>query len=185
MDLTITEKELEVMIIEISELQKYSGVYLSEDDNSQELYIKSAEEILFSYLGYNPELKEYTKVYDGLGYADLRLGVKNIVEVSKVVIDGEEIDPAEFVIDDDSVVYKNGTFKAGRKNIIVEFVAGFEEIPSIMKMTILRIATLLQLESDNNIGVSSRSFADNTRTFLNTKNYEPYLVQCSRYKLLA
>ena len=173
------------MIVTKEELEKYSGVYTDEENNSQELYIESAEDILSSYLGYSPEVKSYSKFYDGNGFSDLRLGAKPIFILESVSIDGVEQDLKNIDFDDDSIIIRNGVFPAGRKNIAVKFSAGFEKIPAIMKMTVLRIATLLQLESDSNIGVSSRSFQDNTRTFLNTKNYEPYLIQCSSYKLLA
>lgn len=173
------------MIVTKEELEKYSGVYTDEENNAQELYIESAEDILRSYLGYNPEVTCYTKFYDGCGFSDLRLGVKNIFILESVSIDGVKQELENIDFDDDCIIIRNGVFPVGRKNVAVKFVAGFNKIPAIMKMTVLRIATLLQLESDSNIGVSSRSFQDNTRTFLNTKNYEPYLIQCSNYKLLA
>lgn len=173
------------MIVTKEELEKYSGVYPDEENNSQELYIESAEDILSSYLGYCPEATSYSKLYDGNGFSDLRLGAKPIFLLESVFIDGVEQDLKNLDFYDDSIIIKNGIFPVGRKNIAVKFAAGFNKIPAIMKMTVLRIATLLQLESDSNIGVSSRSFQDNTRTFLNTKNYEPYLIQCSSYKLLA
>jgi hypothetical protein len=58
-------------------------------------------------------------------------------------------------------------------------------IPDIIKLTVLRIAALLQSESDSNIGVTSKSFADSgTRTFVNTVDYSRYLIQLSNYRLL-
>jgi hypothetical protein len=51
-------------------------------------------------------------------------------------------------------------------------------IPDIIKLTVLRIAALLQSESDSNIGVTSKSFADSgTRTFVNYTNFDKYLIQ--------
>ena len=115
----------------------------------------------------------------------LRVGAKPIVSVESVNVDGSILPISYFYFFDDTIFFKDTSkiFPKG-SNITVDFFAGFEEIPAIMKMTVLRIAALLQLESDSNIGVSSRSFADSSRTFLNTTNYDKYLVQCSRYKLL-
>jgi len=57
------------------------------------------------------------------------------------------------------------------------------DIPEIIKMTILRIATLLQSESDSNIGITSKSFGDSgNRTFFNTVNFDKYLIQISQYR---
>jgi len=59
------------------------------------------------------------------------------------------------------------------------------EMPEVIKMTIMRIAALLQTEADGNIGVTSKSFGDSgTRTFLNTVNFDKYLIQISKYKLI-
>jgi hypothetical protein len=59
------------------------------------------------------------------------------------------------------------------------------EMPTIIKLTVLRIAALLQTESDNNIGITSKTFAESgTRTFINTVNFDKYLIQISKYALL-
>jgi hypothetical protein len=59
-------------------------------------------------------------------------------------------------------------------------------MPDIIKMTVLRIATILQAEADSNIAVSSKSFGDSgTRVFINYTDYSKYLVQLSNYKLLV
>ena len=50
-----------------------------------------------------------------------------------------------------------------------------EEVPNLVKTTILRIATLMLMEAGENIGVSRKSFADNSRTFISYTNYHKYL----------
>ena len=173
------------MIATVDELAQYSGVHTDDDGKSATLYLQAASDILSSYLGYNPESAEYTKIFTGTGFQDIRAGVKPITALKSIKIDGAEKNTDDFLLFDDSIYFKAGVFPAGAK-VLVEFQAGFdaEKIPAIMKMTVLRIAALLQLESDSNIGVSSRSFADSSRTFLNTVNYDKYLIQCSCYKLL-
>ena len=57
------------------------------------------------------------------------------------------------------------------------------EIPEIIKLTIMRIAAILQTEGDSNIGITSKSFGDSgTRTFINTVNFDKYLIQISNYR---
>ena len=173
-------------IVTVAELAKYSGVYADENAEEQELYISAAFDILCSYLGYDPRKQEYTRFYRGKNSSEIRVGTKPIAEIKEIKIDGVPFHLEQFAFNDDSVFFTSmGEFSS--KNVVqLTFVAGWEreEIPAIMKMTVLRIATLLQLESDSNIGVNSRSFGDSTRTFLNTTNYDKYLIQCSRYKLL-
>jgi hypothetical protein len=59
------------------------------------------------------------------------------------------------------------------------------EVPQLIKMTVMRIAALLQTESDMNIGVTSKSFGEGgSRTFVNTVNYDKYLIQISSYRMI-
>jgi hypothetical protein len=60
------------------------------------------------------------------------------------------------------------------------------KMPSVFKQTILRIAALLQTESDNNIGITGKSFGDSgSRTFTNYTNFSKYLDPLSKYKLIT
>jgi hypothetical protein len=58
-------------------------------------------------------------------------------------------------------------------------------LPKIIISTILRIAALLQTESDSNIGITSKYFGDSgTRTFTNYTDYTKYLLPISSYKII-
>ncbi|MBQ0071486.1 MAG: hypothetical protein KBS81_06480 [Spirochaetales bacterium] len=52
---------------------------------------------------------------------------------------------------------------------------GTESLPASIKLSILRIATLMLQETGGNIGLTGKSFADNSRTFINYSNYRKYL----------
>jgi len=68
-------------------------------------------------------------------------------------------------------------------NPITGLIEEVIEIPEIIKLTIMRIAAILQTEGDSNIGITSKSFGDSgTRTFINTTNFDKYLIQISNYR---
>lgn len=50
-----------------------------------------------------------------------------------------------------------------------------ENVPSVIRLTVLRLATLMLMEAGENIGVSSKSMPDNSRTFISYTNYNKYL----------
>lgn len=50
-----------------------------------------------------------------------------------------------------------------------------EGLPASIKLSILRIATLMLQETGGNIGLTGKSFGDNSRTFINYSNYRKYL----------
>ena len=114
------------MIIDIETFKKYSNVF-SDNIELQELYIKSAQDIVSSYLGYD-------------------------IESKLLNIETQELETAVL-------------------------------IPDIIIITIMRIASILQMESDGNIAISSKSFSDSgTRTFINYTDYSKYLLPISMYR---
>jgi hypothetical protein len=179
----------------VEELQKYSNVY--GDNDLQQSYINSAENIVNNYLNYSPTLHGYTYFCSGNGTHELQLRAKPINTLIGVEIDEVIISPTDFYfINDSEFIYYDKIFPLDVK-IKVEYTAGYGItidddvgsalfLPEIIKLTVLRIAALLQSESDSNIGVTSKSFADSgTRTFVNTVDYSRYLIQISNYKLLV
>jgi hypothetical protein len=182
--------------VSAEELKRYSGAH--EEDELLQNYIDSAENIVNNYVGYSPTLHNYIQYFNGNGTNELQLKAKPIAAIIRVEINGENIPLPEFyTIMDSEFLYCNKIFPVGQRNIKVEYDAGWgitpdddpansDILPEIIKMTVLRIATLLQTESAGNIGVTSKSFADSgTRTFINTVSFDKYLIQISNYKILV
>jgi hypothetical protein len=177
------------------DLQKYSNVY--SDIALQQEYIDAAENIVNNYLGYSPALRGYNNMLNGRGNHELQLRAKPIQNIIHLSINGILIPIDELYFTDNSeFIYYNSIFPYGIKNIQIEYTAGWgsvidddiangESLPKIIKLTVLRIASLLQTESDSNIGITSKSFADSgTRTFINSTDYYKYLIPISIYKLV-
>jgi hypothetical protein len=178
------------------DLQKYSNVY--GDIALQQEYIDAAENIVNNYLGYSPTLHAYNNILNGKGNHELQLRAKPIQNIVDILIDGVSVPIDQFYFTPDSeFIYYNSIFPEGEKNIQIEYTAGWGSVvdddsvngnllPKIIKLTVLRIASLLQMESDSNIGITSKSFADSgTRTFLNTTDYYRYLIPISIYRILV
>ena len=168
------------MVVTKEELQGFTGVEFESGNNIAELFIGASQNIVESYLGYEIESKEYTKHFALHSSNVIKVGVKNITVVSEITIDGTPVE--NYYIDNDKIILKQPVIS---DNIIIRFTAGFsEDLPAIIKLTVLRIAALLQTESNNNIGISGKSFIDGSRTFTNFTNFSKYLDVCSKYKLI-
>ena len=168
------------MVVTKEELEGFTGVQFETGNNIAELFIGAAQNIVENYLGYEIESKEYTKHFALHSSNVIKCEVKNITAVKEITVDGT---PTEnFYIDDDKIVLQQPVIS---DNIIITFTAGFStDLPQIIKLTVLRIAALLQTESNNNIGISAKSFIDGSRAFINYTNYDKYLISCSKYKLI-
>lgn len=168
------------MIVTTKELEGFTGVQFESGNNIAELFIGASQNIVENYLGYEIESKEYVKHFALHSSNVIKVGVKNITAVKEITIDGTPVE--NYYIDDDKIILNQPVIS---DNIIVTFTAGFgEDLPQIIKLTVLRIAALLQTESNNNIGISGKSFMDGSRTFTNFTNFSKYLDTCSKYKLI-
>lgn len=172
------------MIVTINEFNKYTGV---QGDSLAQNYIDSAADVVANYLGYNPEQSNYSEDTDGNGADCISLKANNITAISKVKINGIEVPVIDFYSKNNWFYYRCGWFDEGKQNIHIEYTAGWTSstMPKIIKQTVMQIAALLQVESGQNIGVSSKSFGDSgTRTFLSTRKYDDYLSHISKYKAI-
>ena len=160
------------MIATINLFNTYSGNYEDSEDAVllKTEFLKAAEGIVTDYLGFSPEEKEYKDVLlDGTDKGILYLPARNITKLSALAFDGEEKDISDIILADDRIEYKTGAVfrRLGRKYIFLSFKAGWDEnsMPSTIRLAVLRIA----------IGLTGKSFADNSRTFVSYSNYRKYL----------
>jgi hypothetical protein len=182
--------------VSVDEFKKYSNVY--EESDIQQKYVDSAENIVNNYLGYSPVLHNYMSILNGTGTSELQLKARPIRGITGIEINEESVPVTELYFDEDSeFIYFDKIFPSGKRNVKVQYSAGYgtvpdsdllngELLPVVIRMSVLRIAALLQSEGDSNIGVTSKSFADSgTRTFTNFTNFDKYLSPISFYKLVV
>lgn len=164
----------------VEDLNKYSGNHDEDLNSLKAIFLDSAESIVIEYLGYDPLSKQYASIISGADKPYVQLRAQPITEITSVKVDGLTLDTADFISEKEMLINKNLDicFTSGTNNILVSYTAGYadEDIPGLIKLTILRIAGLMMTEQGGNIGVTSKSFDQGgSRTFVNTKDYSPYL----------
>ena len=172
--------------VTVTQLNEYTGN--EETSTLKEVYIASAEEVIKDYLGYDPLIQEYTHIYSGVGDYRLYLKAQPIVYLASITIDDEEYDVEDFTLDGFSIYktdYEN-VFTSGLDNIVLEYTAGYDDVdlPGIIQLTTLRIASLMLQESGGNIGISGKTFADTSRSFINYSDYKKYLKPLDSLRII-
>lgn len=170
------------MIADVSLFNAYSGNYEDSEDAVllKTEFLKAAEGVVTDYLEFSPEEKEYRDVLlDGTDKGILYLPARNITKLSELTFDDEKKDVSDIILADDRIEYRSGNVfrRLGKRYISVSFTAGWNEdtMPSVIRLAVLRIATLMLQETGGNIGLTGKSFADNSRTFVSYSNYRKYL----------
>lgn len=175
-------------IIDIETFRLYCNYMEEGTDELCTIYIESAENIVTQYLGYDPIVTSYEEVVEGIGSDKLFTRVPHIDEFSYVMkVDTEEI-LTDLVANEDYIYDRNykEVFEAGKKYKVV-YEGGWKKtsIPADIKMAVLRISSLMLTESDGNIGLSGKSFVDQSRSFVSYTNYSKYLQPLLPYRSKA
>ena len=180
------------MIATLDMLNTYSGNFEESVEAAQlkTAFLAAAEEIATSHLGFDPGARSYTDVVaSGTGMRRLYLPSRNIISVEALTMGGCAVDPSHVAACDDHIVFIDHTvkFPYGEDNILLSYTAGWERetMPAVITLSILRIATLMLSETGGNIGLTGKSFADNTRTFINYSNYRKYLQPLDSLRILG
>lgn len=180
------------MIASIAMFNTYSG---NHEDAPEAVELKgaflcTAEDIVSSYLGFDPKQQEHTDVVaSGSGSRRLYLRARNITSVEALTVGTASMDITLVKAYDDYISFIDHTtkFPIGENNIRLSYTAGWEieQMPSVIVVSILRIATLMLSETGGNIGLTGKSFADNSRTFVNYSNYRKYLQPLDSLRILG
>ncbi len=179
------------MITTVDMFNAYSGNY--EDTEAavllKEAFLSSAEQIVVGYLGYDPLFQDHTDVrLSGQGTRRLYLPHHRITQITSIAANETALSPENFSLHDDFIYCKDSSmvFPVGIDNILMTYSAGWmiEEMPSVITLSILRIATLMLSETNGNIGLTGKSFSDNSRTFINYSNYSKYLQPLDTLRII-
>lgn len=164
-----------------NELLKAFCTYTNNYESSEEVdalkmqYLVSAREVVQNYLGYRLDIHDVTEYHVFTGSNDFYLRECPPIEVYSVKVNGESL-PAPFYSLRGDHVRLNDCCHCHHGEVEIQYCAGFRKIPDLITQTILRIASLLQTESNSNIGITSRSYGtDGSRSFLNFTSFEKYL----------
>lgn len=178
------------MIVDITTFDEYTG---NHEDSTGAValktnYLQSAEEIVINYLGFDPTASNtsHEEIISGIGINKVYTRHKPINQVVSIKVNGVELTPADYVAEGDSIRLASGVFPVGIDNVVASFKSGWtsQNMPSVIKMTIMQIASLMLQESNGNIGVTGKSFGDNSRSFVNYTNYDKWLAKLDGLKVV-
>lgn len=172
-------------LITVSDLNDYAADYASTlTEGTKQIIVDAAGSEVVKYLGYNPAKTERVDRFTGWGNAEQSLAIPAASAIESITIDETELAEADYELDTElNMVRLKGcrSFSRGAP-CIIEYTAGWETMPNEIKMAALRIGALLLTEAQGNIGVTSKSFADMSRQFVNTTNFSKYLLPLSHLR---
>lgn len=175
------------MIISIEEFANYNNLQF--DTNEEPIIqniINYGESVVTSFLRYDLVQKDYAIFIDGYCTYFLSLPFKPISNLTKIEIDGIEIDLTKLIIRENKIIHREKLpiFKDGLQNIYVECKGGFATIPPEIKGVTLEIASLIWSNKGQNIGVTSKADEFGNKTFINYSNFDKYLNRINHHRIL-
>lgn len=176
------------MIVSVTDFDTYSG---NMETSTEVVALKTtiltaSQQVVEEYLGFSIESSERTDTVSGIGQSKLYLYALPITTVSSILLSGQEVSASEYSIGDRYLRLNSGVWPVGIDNVEVEYTAGWSAstLPAIIKMTILQIASLMLQETEGNIGITGKSFSENSRTFINYTNFDKWLKKLDVYRVV-
>ncbi len=126
--------------ISLTELKSYIGVTDASEDIILGWMAIAAQEAIISYLNTDPRMIEVTEYLNGNFANRLSPNRTPISLVSSINIDGCAINPTDFYWDDHLVYLRWRYFPKGYRNVQVVYTAGFDQLPTPIKLATLMTA---------------------------------------------
>lgn len=172
------ENVFENLIISLDEFNTYTGDYEDsvEVKGQKARTLATAQQIVEEYLGYHVLSCDHTEVISGVDQRKVFLHSLPVTFVYDVSVNGYELSSGFGYVNDHDSIYLDKK-PCPKDEIKVHYAAGFSRnnVPAVIRQTILRIATLLYTEGSENIAVSSKSYADGSRSFMNYNSFDKFL----------
>ena len=155
-------------------------------DDLKNSILDAAQEVVIEYLGFDPLSRSHSDLISGLGFNRLYLFAHPVTSVTAISINGAALDVQEVTLHDTYIRRAQGVFPSGVDNVAVSYVAGWaaNAMPDTIITTILQIASLMLQEAGGNIGITGKSFAENSRTFINYTNFDKWLRKLDPYRIV-
>lgn len=164
--------------------------YVNDFEDSKEAldlkrqYLLTAKQYVEQYLNFSLDIHDVTEEHIYVNSRDIPLKDTPTQEVYSVFYGGKQIPPMFYTLMGDTLhlnhhgcSYQDDfPLREGMK-ILVNYCAGYREIPELIEMTILRLAALLKSEANGDIALTSKSYgSDGSRSFYNYQNWDKFMA---------
>jgi hypothetical protein len=156
--------------------EKYSFTFPASRDEYYASLIESATAACQRYLERDLKVSSFTDYHDG-GSSVVVLDHTPVTAISRVTVAGISLPPESYRVDGDAgVVILYQDVPQGRDVVIVEYAAGWEEIPGdVLWCVALTVQYMSKLMQSNQAGVVSRVTEGGTENL--EQNLPPLAVQ--------
>ncbi len=171
-------------LIGIEDLNEYTGNY--GEASYKTMLIGAASQVVEDYLHYGVASSERTYRCTSWGTTEVLLTVPNVTGIASVTVGGEALNEGDYGLEAHGI-YGRVRFASKvlrGQEVVIVYTAGWppQEVPAPIKLATLRIAALMLEEANGNIGVTGKSFADMSKTFVSYTNYNKYLQPLANYR---
>ena len=152
-------------------VKAFLGLTNVTDDALLDRLIESASAFIENWLGRKVLSAPAIDYQSGSGKDVMILRDTPVVSVQSVTVDGAVLSPTTdatqtgWAVIDDWLVYQHGIWPRGRRNIVIEYTAGFASVPPDIEQAVIDLVALRYKERDR-VGHRSKSLAGETVSYM-------------------
>lgn len=151
-------------LISADEAQAWLGAANPVDADTLALVVDAANQAVIDTLLWDPSSQDYAETYDGLGGAALVLRQAPVTAVASVMLTppggpAVPLDPSAYVFDDNQVIWLQGRFARGPRNVRVAYTAGWDPLPSTIKQACFYVLKAMLVTPGLDANATGESYA--------------------------
>lgn len=152
----------------VEEFKEYKGITKADADSDEKIQalLDAMSQYIRNYAGQDFTLTKYKEVASGFSSYSYQARVPFVRKVLSCSIGGRSIDVSNPVINNNIIYFDNVYLADGVNNIVLEYVAGYTDVPYDIKQACIQLA-YMRLQDKGRIGELSKSQAGETTMFDN------------------
>jgi len=165
------------MLVSLAEQKVYMDKEGSDKDEILNVLLANMNDAVLTFLGRDIESTEYKELYSGSGDYELFLDNFPIISVEVLSQDiskddktyGDEIDSDDQLLNKEAgfIELFNDTFTASRRNIYIEYTAGYATVPNDLKEVVEYLVYKRFLDVDNQrVGMTAKNIQGENVSFV-------------------
>lgn len=154
----------------LAKVKEFMGLAINTHDDLLTRMIDAASAFVENWLGFQVLQHTVVERRDGTGKNELILGEHPIISVTKVSICDREIPESPdyqqygYRSADWWIILQGDYFPRGRRNITIEYEAGYATVPADIEQAVIDLVTLRYKEKDR-LGIQSKTLATETISY--------------------
>ena len=155
---------MSIELTTLARVKSWLNITINDNDPTLEALITACSQFIQTYTNRKFASQTYAEKRDGTGGDFMVFSNTPIISIESVVINNTQVPSDSFTFNSYAIYLTRGLFTRGRNNVIFNYTAGYDIIPSDLEQACIDVVGMRWRERDR-IGHQSKTLGNEVITF--------------------